>query len=54
MSMESKRLFTRLIDNRVSRRGYTPDLTEVSRKTGLIVRSLDSAAMEKLFDELEG
>ena len=32
----------------------TPELAELSRKTGLKVRPLDSAAVEKLFDELDG
>jgi hypothetical protein len=32
----------------------TPELAELSRKTGLKVRPLDSAAVEKLFDELAG
>ena len=32
----------------------TPELAELSRKTGLKVRPLESAAVEKLFDELAG
>jgi len=31
----------------------SPDLAEVSRKTGLVVRSDDSAAVTSLFAELE-
>jgi hypothetical protein len=31
-----------------------PKLAELSGKTGLKVRPLESAAVEKLFDELEG
>ncbi len=30
-----------------------PDLAELSHKTGLVIRSIDSAAVNKLFDELE-
>lgn len=32
----------------------TPEPAELSRKTGLKVRPLESAAVEKLFDELDG
>ncbi len=31
----------------------SPDLAEMSRKTGLVVRSFDSAAVSNLFAELE-
>jgi hypothetical protein len=37
----------------LSEQHVSPDLAEVSRKTGLVVRSLDSAAVSRLFSELE-
>ena len=37
----------------LSEQRVSPDLAEVSRRTGLVVRSLDSAAVSGLFAELE-
>ena len=39
--------------NPVSEQLITPDLSELARKTGLVVRPLDPAAIDTLFAELE-
>jgi len=41
------------MSNPVSEHIITPDLTELARKTGLLVRPLDPAAIDTLFAELE-
>ena len=41
------------MSNPVSEQIITPDLTELARKTGLLLRPLDPGAIDTLFAELE-
>lgn len=41
------------MSNTISEETTTPGLAELSRKTGLVVRPLDSAVVNSLFAELE-
>jgi hypothetical protein len=41
------------MSNRVSKQTGPLDLTELSRKTGLVVRPFDSESVNRLFAEIE-
>jgi hypothetical protein len=41
------------MNNRVSKQTGPPDLTELARKTGLVVGPFDSESVNRVFDQLE-